>query len=314
MKPDLASLYRSLRRIRRAEEEIARIYPSDKIKSPVHLSIGQEAVAVGVCQALRDEDVVSVTYRCHAAYLAKGGDLNAMMAELFGKSGGCAQGKGGSMHLVDMQAHVLGASAVVGTNIPIALGWALSFKMRGEDRMVACFFGDGATEEGVFYESLNFASLHRLPVLFVCENNFYAIHTPLQKRWANHELCARVAGFGLPTRQITDGDVLAIAEGADEFVADIRAGSGPKFMECQIYRWLEHVGPSEDFAAGYRDRREAEPWQQSDAVLVIGSRLSDQERASIDDEIEAEIAAAIEFAETSPEPERSDLYDNVYSP
>ncbi len=208
---------------------------------------------------------------------------------------------------------MLGASAVVGTNIPIALGWALSFKMRGDNRMVACFFGDGATEEGVFYESLNFASLHRLPVLFVCENNFYAIHTPLRKRWANDELCARVAGFGLPTRQITDGDVLAIAEGADEFVADIRAGSGPMFMECQIYRWLEHVGPSEDFAAGYRDRGEAEPWRQSDAVVRIGSRLSDQERATIDDEIEAEIGAAIEFAEASPEPERSDLYDNVYS-
>jgi pyruvate dehydrogenase E1 component alpha subunit len=308
-----ATLYRDLRRIRRVEEEIARIYPSDKIKSPVHLSIGQEAVAVGVCQALHPDDVVSVTYRCHAAYLAKGGDLPAMMAELFGKATGCAGGKGGSMHLVDMDAKVLGASAVVGTNIPIALGWALSFKMAGSGRIVACFLGDGATEEGVFYESLNFAALHRLPVLFVCENNGYAIHTPLEKRWATPELCSRVAAFGVPTRQIGDGEVFAIGQAATEAVAEIRAGAGPAFLECQIYRWREHVGPGEDFDAGYRGREEAKAWMENDSVERVGSLLPPAERARIDDEIEAEIAAAIDFAERSPVPEEEDLYRNVFS-
>src|SRR5882757_5359429 len=168
---DLERIYRALRRIRRVEEEIARIYPSDKIKSPVHLSIGQEAVSVGVCDVLRADDAVSPTYRGHAAFLAKGGSVRGLMAELYGKASGVAGGKGGSMHLIDMSHHVLGTSAVVGTTIPIAVGHALAFKRTGSDRVVASFFGDGATEEGVFTESLNFASLHKLPILFVCENN-----------------------------------------------------------------------------------------------------------------------------------------------
>src|SRR6266700_2692531 len=172
---DCRLLYRKLRLIRRAEEEIARIYPSDKIKSPVHLSIGQEAVSVGVCDPLRPDDVVSGTYRSHASYLAKGGDLRALFAELYGKATGCARGKGGSMHLVDMNQYILGTSAVVGTTVPIAVGYSLALKREGKGRVVASFFGDGATEEGVLYESLNFAALHHLPVLFVCENYFLAI-------------------------------------------------------------------------------------------------------------------------------------------
>src|SRR5439155_16472388 len=195
---NLGSLYRKLRLIRRAEEEIARIYPSDKIKSPVHLSIGQEAVSVGVCDVLRPDDVVSGTYRSHAGYMAKGGDLRALFAELYGKDTGCARGKGGSMHLVDINRYILGTSAVVGTTIPIAVGYALAVKREGHGRVVAAFFGDGATEEGVFYESLNFAALHRLPVLFVCENNVLAIHTPIEKRWATRQLCERVRTYGIP--------------------------------------------------------------------------------------------------------------------
>src|SRR6266566_499665 len=207
---DFAALYRKLRLIRRAEEEIARIYPSDKIKTPVHLSIGQEAVAVGVCDVLRHDDVVSGTYRSHASYLAKGGDLRAFFAELYGKDSGCARGKGGSMHLVDMNHYILGTSAVVGTTVPIAVGYSLALKREGTGRVVVSFFGDGTAEEGVFYESLNFASLQRLPVLFVCENNGLAIHTPLDKRWATRQLCERVRTYGIPSRQVTDSDVLKI--------------------------------------------------------------------------------------------------------
>ena len=206
----LERLYGKLWLTRRFEEVVAEIYPTDKIKSPVHLSIGQESVAVGVCDALRADDVVSGTYRGHATYLAKGGDAKAMMAELFGKDGGCARGKGGSMHLVDMGAGVLGSSAVVGTTVPVAMGYAFALKREGKGRVVAAFFGDGATEEGVLWESLNFAQLHKLPILFVCENNGYAIHEPIEKRWAVRDLVAKVRAFGLPARRIEHGDVLAI--------------------------------------------------------------------------------------------------------
>ena len=224
---DYERLYRSLRLIRRAEEEIARIYPSDKIKSPVHLSIGQEAVSVGVCDALRPDDVVAPTYRGHAAFLAKGASLRGLMAELYGKSTGVAGGKGGSMHLIDTSHNVLGASAVVGTTIPVAVGYALALKRMGSDRVAAAFFGDGATEEGVFAESLNFASLHKLPVLFVCENNYYAIHTPITQRWATQRLCERVATYGIPAHQVDDGDVFKLRALTSKSLDAMRRGGGP---------------------------------------------------------------------------------------
>jgi TPP-dependent pyruvate/acetoin dehydrogenase alpha subunit len=313
-RPALERLYRGLRRIRRVEEEIARIYPSDKIKSPVHLSIGQEAVAVGVCAALRADDVVAPTYRGHAAYLAKGGDLGAMMAELYGKATGAARGKGGSMHLVAMDHFVLGASAVVGTTIPLALGYALALKREGKGRIAVAFFGDGATEEGVFYESLNFAALHRLPVLFVCENNRYAIHTPIEKRWATERLAERVGTFGIPPTRIEDGDVLKIHAWTEASAAAIRSGkSGPRFAECLTYRWREHVGPGEDYEAGYRSRAELAPWLKSDPVEQIGALIPAAERRRIDAAIEDEIAAAVAFAEQSPFPEPRELFTHVFA-
>lgn len=311
---NLSSLYRKLRLIRRVEEEIARIYPSDKIKSPVHLSIGQEASAVGVCDVLRPDDVASASYRGHATYLAKGGDLNAMIAELYGKDTGCARGKGGSMHLIDMDHFVLGGSAVVGTSIPVALGYALALKREGSGRVVAAFLGDGATEEGVFHECLNFASLHKLPVLFVCENNFYAIHEPLSKRWSTRQLCERVRTYGIPAHLVDDGDVLEIRRLAAEAIALMRSGeSGPAFLECHVYRWREHVGPGEDYESGYRGRDELQSWQDRDQVRIIGDQLSPSERSRIDAEIESAIATAFEFAESSAFPGREDVYTHVYA-
>lgn len=309
----VARVYRALRLIRRTEEEIARIYPSDKIKSPVHLSIGQEAVAVGVCDALEASDVVSATYRGHAHYLAKGGDLNRMMAELYGKGGGCAVGKAGSMHLVDMSAHVLGMSAVVGTTIPIAAGYAFALEREAKGRVAVSFFGDGATEEGVFAETLNFAALHKLPVLFVCENNGYAIHSPIAARWATEALCERVRTYGIPTSELADDDVFAIRAAAADAAAAIRAGEGPRFMECKTYRWREHVGPGEDYDQGYRDRDELEPWLERDQVATTGAMLNDAERARIDDEVERLIAAAVAFAEESPWPKPEELYNHVFA-
>jgi TPP-dependent pyruvate/acetoin dehydrogenase alpha subunit len=310
---DLERIYRSLRLIRRAEEEVARIYPSDKIKSPVHLSIGQEAVSVGVCDVLRLDDAVSPTYRGHAAFLAKGGSVRGLMAELYGKAGGVAGGKGGSMHLIDMSHNVLGTSAVVGTTIPIAVGYALAFKRGRSDRVVVSFFGDGATEEGVFTESLNFAALHKLPILFVCENNFYAIHTPVTKRWATQRLCERVGTYGIPTHQIDDGDVLRLRAVAAAAVARLRRGEGPVFIECRTYRWREHVGPSEDFDAGYRERADFEPWLESDQVERMGTLISADRRAAIDADVERELADAIAFAEASPFPEIDALHADVYA-
>ena len=309
----LARIYRRLLLIRRTEEEVARIYPTDKIKSPVHLSIGQEAVSVGICDVLRPDDVVAPTYRGHAVYLAKGGDLNRMFAELYGKRTGCSAGKGGSMHLIDMNHQILGSSAVVGTTIPIAVGYSLFLKQEKKGRVAVAFFGDGATEEGVFYESLNFAALHKLPVLFVCENNSYAIHTPIEKRWATRELCGRVQTFGIPAHDIQDSDVLRLRQVAEESLRAIRSGAGPVFLECHTYRWREHVGPGEDYESGYRNRDELRPWQQDDQVKVMGDRIGAEDRKTIGDEVDKLIAEAVDFAEKSEWPYPEDLFTHVYA-
>jgi TPP-dependent pyruvate/acetoin dehydrogenase alpha subunit len=309
----IARLYRSLYRIRRVEEEIARVYPSDKIKSPVHLSIGQEAVAVGVCAALREDDVAFGTYRGHAYYLAKGGDLRAMIAELYGRATGCALGRGGSMHLVDVSHGVMGASAVVATTIPHAVGYAYAMRMRRKPCLVASFFGDGATEEGVFHESLNFAALKRLPVLFICENNRYAIHTHQSQRQAYAGICELVAAYGIPAERIDDNDVLRIHERVSLAAEALRRGEpGPRFFECMTYRWREHVGPGEDYQLGYRSPAEAEPWKAGDQVPRLGAMLDAQVRQAIESEVESEIEDAFEFAEFSPFPPPDDLSVGVY--
>ena len=308
----LEDLYRALYRIRHVEQRVREIYPSDKIKSPVHLSIGQEGAAVGVCQALLPADVVFGTYRGHALYLAKGGDLKAMMAELYGKSTGCAKGKGGSMHLVDVGAGFMGTSAVVGTGIPQAVGYAYALKLRNQARVVAVFFGDGAVEEGVFHESLNFAALKKLPVLFVCENNFYSIHTPLSRRQTSTDIATRMAAYEIPTQRIDDGDVGATVDAARSMVASIRRGQGPAFLECCVYRWMEHVGPGEDFHFGYRKRAEAEPWMERDPVAKTGRGLPPAVREDIERDVHREVQEAIADAEAAAFPAAQELFTHVY--
>jgi TPP-dependent pyruvate/acetoin dehydrogenase alpha subunit len=307
------SFYRSLFRIRRVEEEIARIYPTDKIKSPVHLSIGQEAISVGVCEALQPDDVVFGTYRSHAFYLAKGGDLRRMIAEMYGKITGCAKGKGGSMHLVDVAHGVMGTSAVVGTTLANAVGYAYALKYRRKDSLVVSFFGDGAVDEGVFHESMNFAALKKLPIVFVCENNFYAIHTHQSRRQANTNIWERAQSYGIPACRIADGDVLRIFEEISAAVQRIRTGEGgPFFFECLTYRWKEHVGPNEDYHLGYRTRAEAEPWMKNDQVTRIGALLDEARRRRIEQEVEAEIQQAFAFAEESPFPDPAELSTDVF--
>lgn len=305
--------YRSLYRIRRVEQEIARVYPLDKIKSPVHLSIGQEAVSVGVCEALRPEDIVFGTYRGHALYLAKGGDLRRMIAELYGKQTGCARGKGGSMHLVDVQHGVMGTSAVVGTTIPNAVGYAFAMEYQRKNSIVVSFFGDGATEEGVFHESLNFAALKKLPVIFICENNGYAIHSPLASRQPAENIVERVKSFGVPAERIGENDVLAIHERVSKAANAIRLErSGPVFFECMTYRWMEHVGPYEDFDLGYRQRSEAQTWVTNDQVQRLGGMIPADDRKAIENEIETEIQDAFMYAESCAFPGDADLHVNVF--
>lgn len=306
-------LYYSLYRIRRVEEEIADIYPTDKIKSPVHLSIGQEAVSVAVCDALNRDDIVFGTYRGHALYLAKGGDLKGMIAELYGKIDGCAKGKGGSMHLVDIDNGIMGTSAIVATTIPDAVGYAYALKYQRKDSIVVSFFGDGAVEEGVFYESINFAALKHLPIIFICENNSYAIHTHQLKRQSVANICERVVSFGIKAERINDNDVLSLRERISSNIESLRNGeTGPLFFECMTYRWREHVGPNEDFSLGYRTREEAESWIQNDQVERIGKMLETEQQTKIEKEVEEEIREAFAFAEKSPFPEASELYTDVF--
>lgn len=306
--------YRDMQRIRRVEEEIARLYPSDKIMSPIHLSIGQEPVSVGVCQALQPDDVVFGTYRSHALYLAKGGDLKEMMAELYGKVTGCARGKGGSMHLIDTKHKMMGTSAVVSTTIPHAVGYAYALKLQKKPAIVVVFFGEGATEEGVFYESLQFAALKKVPMIFVCENNLYAIHSAWADRHHHVHLCDRVKGFGIPAHQIDNNDGQRLF---DEVTKARRAiledGVGPVFLEAMTYRWNEHVGPGTDWHLGYRDEAEFDAWKAKDPVIALGKELDPDLKARIDSEIEEELRDAIAFAEASPFPATSELYDEVFA-
>jgi TPP-dependent pyruvate/acetoin dehydrogenase alpha subunit len=305
-------LYRNLFRIRRVEEEIAAVYPTDKIKSPVHLSIGQEAVSVGVCEALSADDVVFGSYRSHALYLAKGGDLKKMIAELYGKVDGCSKGKGGSMHLIDRPAGVMGASAVVGTTIAQAVGFAYARKLQHKDCVIASFFGDGAVDEGVFHESLNFAALKSLPMIFICENNFYAIHTHQLRRHKLANICDRARVYGMPAEQIPENDPLRIYERVGEAVEKLRSGQpGPFFFECLTYRLKEHVGPNDDFNLGYRSREEAKPWLENDPIQRLARRVTREQRQRIETEVETEIREAFAFAERSPFPRVAELYTDV---
>lgn len=309
----IKKFYRSLYLIRRVEEDIAVIYPTDKIKSPVHLSIGQEAVSVGVCEALRPSDAVFGTYRGHAMYLAKGGDLKKMVAELYGKATGCAKGKGGSMHLIDVENGVMGTSAIVGTTIPISVGYAYGLKYKRLDSIAVTFFGDGAVDEGAFHEAMNFAALKGVPILFICENNFYAIHSHHLSRHHSDNICERARAYGMLAERIEDSDVFKIYEFTKRHVKKMRNGeSGPVFLECVTSRWKEHVGPSDDFHLGYRSKDEVAQWIEDDQIKKIRCLLDSQIVAEVESEVEQEIKEAFQFAEEAPFPDAAELYKDIF--
>lgn len=297
--------YKTLR-IRLVEERIIELYPSDKIQSPVHLSIGQEAVAVGVCQTLRPTDLLFCGYRCHAYYLAKGGGLRQMFAEIYGKATGCAGGKAGSMHLLSPETGLMLASAVVGSTIPHAVGAALAAKRNKQDQVIIAVFGDGATEEGVYHESLNFAALHKLPVIFVCENNGLAVHSKLSAR-QSYEICKHAKSYGLSVSHLAEGyDFVKVHTVFSQIIDDVRQSRLPHFIEIQTYRYMEHVGPGEDYDVGYRSVEERDAWKTKDP-LVHDKKLIAEYRPII----VAEIDDAVQFAEASPRPGRELLLSDV---
>jgi TPP-dependent pyruvate/acetoin dehydrogenase alpha subunit len=308
-----ARLYRSMYLIRRVEEEIIRLYPTDKIKSPVHLSIGQEAVSAAVCDHLDKSDVLFGTYRGHALYLAKGGDVPRMMAELYGKVDGCARGKAGSMHLVDPSVNMMGTSAVVATGISNAVGAALALKMKKSKAIVVCFFGEGATDEGAWHESMNFASLKKLPILFVCENNLFAIYSHVKDRLAGPGLQVRARAYGIAAELIEDHEPMKLHERAGAAVAAVRRGEGPLFLECMTYRWRDHVGPGEDRVHKYRPDTELDAKIENDNLKIVGDLLPGDLRQSIEATVEKRVADAIAFAEASTFPEDQEIYDHVFA-
>jgi TPP-dependent pyruvate/acetoin dehydrogenase alpha subunit len=310
---DWPRLYRSLYRIRTTEERIAEIYPSDRIKSPIHLSIGQEAVAVGVCEALSQRDIVFGTYRGHAMYLAKGGNLDAMMAELYGKVTGQGRGKSGSMHLIDTNAGVMGTSAIVASHISNAVGFALAEQIKGGDRVTVVFFGDGASDQGTFHESLNFAALKSLPILFVCENNAYAIFSESAARMAGGRRYEKARAYGIESGCVDTGDVADILRATSDAVDSIRAGGGPRFLECMTWRVKEHVGPAEDDNLNYRPEEDLEEWAGRDAIPAAARHLTAEQKAEIETAVDAEIERALAFAEESPFPEVEELGAHVFS-
>lgn len=310
-------LFKQVLRIRIIEERIAHIYPGEEMRTPTHFSIGEEAVSVGICAALRKNDWVFNTHRCHAGYLAKGGDLRKMMAELFGRSTGACKGKSGSAHLSSPQ-HKMYAAPILGAMIPVAVGAALSISMDNKKDITVTFLGDAACEEGVFAESINFAVLKKLPIFFVCENNFYCTHTHIRYRQPSIPIYKRIGGLGIKACKVDGMNVLGVYKTAKNIVETIRKGKGPYFMECSTYRYLEHVGPNYDFYNPYRSRTEVESWikkcpvRQMRRLLLKNKVITEKNIALIEKQINNEIDNAIEYARRSPWPKAKDLLRDVY--
>jgi pyruvate dehydrogenase E1 component alpha subunit len=313
------TFYREMLRIRLVEERIADLYGEQEMRCPVHLCIGQEATAVGVCAALEHADYVFGSHRSHGHYLAKGGDLGAFLAELYGKATGCCKGKGGSMHLIDRSVGFLGAVPIVGSTLPIAVGAAFGSTFEGDARVTAVFFGEGATEEGVFQESLVFAALKNLPVVFVCENNLYSVYSSLDVRQPeDRDITAVAVANGVTAAHGDGNDVESVYELARDAVAAARAGAGPSLLLLDTYRWREHCGPFYDNDLGYRTQVEFEEWHDRCPVETFKERLLErgvvvEDVEAIAAEITAEIDEAVRFAKESPFPTDEELFADVYA-
>ena len=308
-----AELFRRMLRIRRIEEEIERRYHQDQMKTPIHLVIGQEATAVGCCAALRTADLAYSSHRTHGVYLAKGGDLRAMLSEMHCRANGCAGSRGGSMHLIDFEVGMAGTSAIVAGSVPLATGAALAAKMQRAERVIAVFFGEAATEEGVVSECLNFAALKKLPIVFLCENNFYSVQSPLAPRQAPRELDRWAAAHAMAATRVDGMNVLEVMDAAKQAVARARGGEGPTFIEARVYRYRAHGGAGDDTKTGYRPLAEREAWEELDPVESLFRLLKGVDRKKMEEEIGREIEEAFDHALRSPDPTEEDLYRHVYA-
>ena len=321
VRPDhriIHDLHRRMVRIRFFEEAAGRLFEANKIPGFVHLYVGQEAVAAGVCVALRDDDQISSTHRGHGHLVAKGGDLDKMMAELMGKATGYCQGKGGSMHICDLELNMLGANGIVGGGVPIAVGAGFANQYRGNDTVSVAFFGDGTTNIGAFHEAANMAAALELPVLFVCENNEYAEYTARARTMAIDDVVERAAAYGMPGRVVDGMNAIEVYEATRQALLTIRAGEGPAFLECKTYRYFNHHG-IQTLGMKYRSDDEVAEWRERDAIVSLERLMVDDGLAS-EAEVEAtrtavlaEVDAAIAFAEASPLPDPAALLDNVYT-
>lgn len=314
----LARMYGTMVRIRAAEERVADLVEAGEIRTPCHLYIGQEAIAAGVCEALTVEDYVWGGHRSHGHYLAKGGSLDAMIAEIYGKVTGCAGGRGGSQHLFASEVGILGTVPLVAATIPLAVGAALAAKLRGDSRVSVSFFGDGATEEGHFHESVNLAAVHKLPVIFVCENNLYASHMPLLDRRAKDNIVVSAEAHGIRGAVLDGNDVVAVYDAASSAVAHARGSGGPSLIEARTYRWRGHVGPAWDMDVGVKRKDELAIWRPKDPVartagLLRAAGWTDPQFDAVAAAIARELDVAVSAARAAPYPAAAELHTHVYS-
>lgn len=312
-------LYACMQRIRLVEEAISTRYVEQEMRCPVHLSIGQEAAAAGVCLALETRDKVFSTHRSHAHYLSKGGDLRKMLAEIYGKATGCIGGRGGSMHIMDLDVNMVASVPIVGSCIPLAVGSALADSLDGRDDVSIAYLGDASVEEGVFHESANFAKLRDLPVLFVCENNLYSVYTQLHERQPDRPITSLAEAHGIPTYHCDGNDVEEVYRSTLNALKNARSNKGPSFLLLDTYRWLEHCGPNFDNDIGYRTEAEFRIWKNRDPVILYKKNLlkkgilTEEGNVELKCEIQKEITAAFDFAKNSPYPDHSTAINHVYA-
>jgi pyruvate dehydrogenase E1 component alpha subunit len=315
-KEKLLGMFRKMLEIRLFEEKVFELYGQNLVPGTIHLYAGEEAVAVGVCSALKKSDYITSTHRGHGHCIAKGADLRRTMAEILGKETGYCKGKGGSMHIADFSVGILGATAVVGAGLPIAIGAGLSAQLRKTDQVTACFFGEGASNQGTFHESLNLASAWKLPVVFVCENNLYAMGTRQSRIMAVENVADRASAYGMPSVAVDGNDVLKVYEATEIAVDRARKGEGPTLIECKTYR---HKGHSRVDPAKYRPKEEVDEWLRKDPVkrfreqLLSSKVASEAEIGQIETEVAAEIEGAVKFAEESSYPAPEEALDDVYA-
>ena len=314
----LKELYRVMLKIQKVELKVDELYHEDEMKTPVHLCLGQEAVAAGVCAHLKTNDYVFSNHRGHGHYIAKGGDVKAMVAELYNRETGCSRGRGGSMHIIDTSVGLLGTSSIVAGSIPIATGAALGSLLKKDGRVSVTFFGDAAVEEGVIYESINFAMLKKLPVVYVCENNLYSVFSHLSKRQAKGDIYRRFEGLSIPGYRVEGNNVIEVYRVAGKVIESARKGGGPSFIECRTYRIRDHHGTGSGVEVGYRTQEEVDEWtarcpvRNFERFLIEQKIMTAAEKKKLGEELDSEVEEAFRFAKASPLPGEDELLKDLY--